>query len=509
MKLVITKNSTTIEPAYTKQILEIRQFDTAQNSLKLTDFTAKGSLLVGTGNGTFEELPVGANGYIPVADSTASGGFTYEQKPTSVASEMTNRSGGTLSAGSVVVINVDYDNAFTTTVVDNSKRVVGVLTAETADQAEGNIQFQGGTCTVLTYGPVKRGQWLVTTTSAGRARAYGYTKPTYGAIGMAVTETSAVGNGNVTAIIAIEMYLGASKGKGVVAGGINAAAAYVATAQTVDYIAETTSLTAGANITSVRGYMASCSSPTDGYYLGGTNNNTNNNQATADKCVFASSTTAAAAGANLSTARADPKGLSGTTTGFILGGSVLGVDYSVIADKLTYAADTTAAAASANLSTKRSQAGAVSCVATHGYYCGGYAGAGALATTDKTTFASDTTAACGTADLPVVGTKWSGLSDITTYGYIIQTVTYMITFAADSIAANSAASLTPGRYYPSGMSGTMTGFAVGGTTDSGGAAANGVTTADRFDFGSKTASAWGPAALLTAVTAAAGTFSLA
>lgn len=42
-----------------------------------TEITAKGDLIVGTGNATFDNLPVGTNGYTLVADSGAATGLAY------------------------------------------------------------------------------------------------------------------------------------------------------------------------------------------------------------------------------------------------------------------------------------------------------------------------------------------------------------------------------------------------------------------------------------------------
>jgi hypothetical protein len=50
---------------------------TVTNSMA-TEITAKGDLIVGTGNATFDNLPVGTNAQILVADSTASTGLAYK-----------------------------------------------------------------------------------------------------------------------------------------------------------------------------------------------------------------------------------------------------------------------------------------------------------------------------------------------------------------------------------------------------------------------------------------------
>ena len=42
-----------------------------------TEITAKGDLIVGTGSGTFDNLPVGTNGHILVADSSTATGLAY------------------------------------------------------------------------------------------------------------------------------------------------------------------------------------------------------------------------------------------------------------------------------------------------------------------------------------------------------------------------------------------------------------------------------------------------
>jgi hypothetical protein len=42
-----------------------------------TEITAKGDLIVGTGNGTFDNLPAGTNGHTLVADSSTATGLAY------------------------------------------------------------------------------------------------------------------------------------------------------------------------------------------------------------------------------------------------------------------------------------------------------------------------------------------------------------------------------------------------------------------------------------------------
>ena len=75
---------------------------TITNSMA-TEITAKGDLIVGTGSGTFDNLPAGTNGYTLVADSVETTGLKWVA-PTS--GSMTLLDSGTLSGASVTTISL-------------------------------------------------------------------------------------------------------------------------------------------------------------------------------------------------------------------------------------------------------------------------------------------------------------------------------------------------------------------------------------------------------------------
>jgi hypothetical protein len=66
-----------------------------------TEITAKGDLIVGTGNATFDNLPVGTNGYTLVADSATATGLVWAAP--AAGGGMTSLASGSLSSTSVSI----------------------------------------------------------------------------------------------------------------------------------------------------------------------------------------------------------------------------------------------------------------------------------------------------------------------------------------------------------------------------------------------------------------------
>ena len=99
---------------------------TITNSMA-TEITAKGDLIVGTGNATFDNLPVGTNGHILVADSGAATGLAY-------------------SAGIPVVLNAQ--TATYTVVLGDAYKLVTMSVATANDfqiPTNANVAFPVGT----------------------------------------------------------------------------------------------------------------------------------------------------------------------------------------------------------------------------------------------------------------------------------------------------------------------------------------------------------------------------
>jgi hypothetical protein len=114
------------------------------------------------------------------------------------ATAMTNKSGSQRSAGDVVIADTTADNAYTTTTSANINTVVGVVQETTAIDAAGIVKHFGKS-TVKVTGATSRGNWLVTSTTAGQASAVASASQPDGAFAIALTAT--VGAGSVTALL--------------------------------------------------------------------------------------------------------------------------------------------------------------------------------------------------------------------------------------------------------------------------------------------------------------------
>lgn len=416
LHITITEYTTSLGDVTEKKkaYIKINEFDVGGSiSSKIT---AKGSLLIGNGAGSLVEFPAGLNGQVFSYDnSTPTGGKAVTL--TTPEGEMTNRSGVNMAAGTVCVLH-STANSITTTTIANDRRVHCITAEAINDLDTGNVIYYGKT-TVLVTGAVVVGQWLVSSTSAGRAKASGYTKP-IGAIGIALS-ANVSGDGSVDCALAIDWYLTISAGKGYLQG--NYAASTLN--QILSFITETTS--GGAALPGNLSYSSGLASPTTGYIINGAGYKTpfstdtpaaaaaaslpgtvtnmpssgvsnatkgftagSNSSALAYKLTFASESTAAVATANLTASRYMPFGLTDTNNGYFIGGFAAAV--SAIGDKLSLAAETTSAVVGTNLTTARYGSCSVSNIGVAGYSCGGFVAAKS-ALVDKTVFASDTTSA--------------------------------------------------------------------------------------------------------------------
>lgn len=106
---------------------------TITNSMA-TAIDAKGDLIVGTGADTFSRLPVGANTYTLVADSSTSTGLAWSAP--SSGSGLTKITSASFSA----VSTLDIDSIFSTTY----KRYMMVLSLSANSTSELNLRFRAG-----------------------------------------------------------------------------------------------------------------------------------------------------------------------------------------------------------------------------------------------------------------------------------------------------------------------------------------------------------------------------
>lgn len=113
---------------------------------------------------------------------------------------LTNRSGGSVAAGTVVVVDTANDSSFTTTTTANDSQVIGVAQA-TINNAAAGIVKQHGASLVRVDAATARGNWLVTSTLAGQASPISAANPPNGTFAIALTSTG--GSGTVTAMLLI------------------------------------------------------------------------------------------------------------------------------------------------------------------------------------------------------------------------------------------------------------------------------------------------------------------
>lgn len=92
-----------------------------------------------------------------------------------LAMVLTNKSGGSVAAGDVVILDTGNDSAFTTTTTEKlTTNPVYVVQATIADNAVGVVTSRGRVKIKVT-GTVTRGDYLITSTSAGSAKSNGTT----------------------------------------------------------------------------------------------------------------------------------------------------------------------------------------------------------------------------------------------------------------------------------------------------------------------------------------------
>ncbi len=272
----------------------------------------------------------------------------------SLQTEFTNRSGSDISAGDIVIIEPDYDKSIKVTDVQSDLRVVGVANEDIANEACGDINTLSGTIVTIncTSGAVNRGEYLVTSTTAGKAQSDGYFRRP-AAFAVALTEKSAGSAGTVDAMLIQDI-------KQTLGGGF-------------------------------------------GWAMGGYNNSTESTNT--QKLTISAGTWATVAGAALPAARQAQGGLGATTVGAYSIGGYAG-SAKAEAYKVTYATETCGAVATANLAAGRYQLSNGANATDKGWIAGGSAPA---KTTDKITYATDTRSAG--ADLSSARTNQRGVSD--------------------------------------------------------------------------------------------------
>lgn len=473
----------------TTLIIEAYDFS-VPSGIPASILTEKGSMIVATGIGAASETGgPSANDQVWVSDDTEPlGGRWGAQSGGGGDVDLTNQSGTDQVAGTVVIHDADNNNSFKLTTTLRDRRVIGVLSEDIANGATGKVAIVGKIVTVRVQGNVSRGQWLIASATTGRAQQDGYTRPP-GALGMALTAYSGGSTGTVEALISVDLYLGASKGKGYVMGG--STGANIASAQVLSFVSETTSIIAGAALTTARQSGGSGSGPLHGYIVGGY---VAANSAVVDKCVFSTDVTSVMAA--MPAARRDQtRNVGGSLACYVMGGYVAA--YSALCDKTPFSTDVTAALAGGNLTVARGDEPASYSSTTNGYIAGGYAATYSVIC-DKMPFSSEITAALASGNLVTARSGVAGVHS-TTDGYNLggytganSALAGKMPFSTDTNAAVASANLSLARYFTSGLSGVLAGWIMGG--NSGAVSA----VADKLTYSTDTTAAAAGANLPTA-----------
>lgn len=116
------------------------------------------------------------------------------------ATKLTNKSGGQVVAGTVVIADTTADASFTTTATGSHEKVIGVVQETIANNAAGVVKHHG-TSQVLVNGATAKGDWLGTSTTPGQAQPSSASSAPTGAFAIALTAT--VGSGTVTALLLV------------------------------------------------------------------------------------------------------------------------------------------------------------------------------------------------------------------------------------------------------------------------------------------------------------------
>jgi hypothetical protein len=421
---------------------------------------------------------------------------------------MTNKSGGDLAAGAVVILEAAYDDAFTTTTIASDRRILGVLSESIANNAAGLVYTAPEKCTVLVQGNVARGDFLVTSTTAGRASSVGKLKSGPGIFAVATTAYSGGGAGSVSAILLPGIELGLAGGNLYHGGGYQGAV--VATTYKWTTSTDTTGSVAGAALSVARRHAGGVYASLVGYAIGGF---AADESAVVDKLTFSSEVTASIS--------AIPAARSGVACNLSANDiyALYGVDSAATDSQSRYKMNLV----SQTWSTL-SAGGSIACAlragvntTAYGYVAGYHNGASGQSTEIKRTqFTTDTEALVSSALSQAKSGVSQNVSNATdgwflggaAEGVAVYATAEKFTFATEGIATVGGAALSAARQnLGTGSDGVTAGYLLGGTTaNSDFPVTNPVTTADKLVFGSETTSAVGGAALGTATLGGAGMF---
>ncbi len=109
-----------------------------------------------------------------------------------------NRSGETLSPGTLVIVDSAHDESYITTTNEDEDLVIGIVKEETANNVRGYLWPIGGIADINVNEAVTRGHFLASSTTAGRAKDIGIAL-TLGTIGTALESFAGPGDGTIKA----------------------------------------------------------------------------------------------------------------------------------------------------------------------------------------------------------------------------------------------------------------------------------------------------------------------
>jgi len=139
------------------------------------------------------------NGYVLTWDDTESLKMKFKASGAAGEITLTNKSGGTVNAGDVVIFDKTNASAFTTTTTQGDMRILGVAKETIANNASGKIAM-AGIATVNVTGNAAIGAALISSTTPKYAMANGGAKQA-GLIGFALTAYAGGATGTVEALL--------------------------------------------------------------------------------------------------------------------------------------------------------------------------------------------------------------------------------------------------------------------------------------------------------------------
>ena len=198
-----------VKPGATVNVLEtvvktvqIYDFRVGSDVIPETIGTDKGDMIAYAADEDPRRLAVGSDGQVLTAASGETLGVKWAAPASAGYNDLKNNTAGNLGVGAVVVWDTSADNSVKTSTTEGDRSVAGVL-AEAIDAAETGRVATGGTveAAVLVTGNVTRGNWLIQSTSAGRAKDSGTTAWYPGCFAIAMDGYAGGGSGTVKAFI--------------------------------------------------------------------------------------------------------------------------------------------------------------------------------------------------------------------------------------------------------------------------------------------------------------------